>query len=247
IDVHELVENVVEMVSSDIENKSLELERDLRATRHFADGDPARVQQVLWNLMSNAIEFTPANGQVRIATADGEDGRLRVTVTDSGVGIDPELLQLVFNAFQQGEHVMRQRMGGLGLGLTICRLLVEMHGGELRVESAGRNTGARFTLELPTMDEGPAEASYRKCDSSARRLRLLLVEDHADTARVLARLLERIGHTVRTAGTIAAAREAVKSEPFDVVLCDLGLPDGSGLDLIGEVTKEKSLPAIAMS
>ena len=221
---------------------------------HHVLGDSARLTQIFWNLLSNAVKFTPRGGQVLLQSrVEGEDGsqRLVVEIIDSGMGIAPELLPHIFSAFEQGGVGTTRRFGGLGLGLAIARFLVELHRGTLEAESEGLGKGATFTVTLPLaaapvaeplpLAASPAEAVRRG------PARLLLVEDHLDTARIFARLLGRAGFTVALAHTVADALAAAAAEPMDLVVSDLGLPDGTGLDLMRQLRARHEIPGIALS
>ena len=159
-----------------------------------------------------------------------------------------ESLPKIFKAFEQGDVTGQHRYGGLGLGLAISQAIVEVHGGAIHAASEGPGRGATFTVILATLDapaaSAPANAAH---PAPARALRLLIVEDHEATRVVLTRLLTRIGHVVVTVGTIHEALSAFAAERFDAVISDLGLPDGSGLDLMREIQRQRPVPAIALS
>ena len=255
-DCHRLVEEAVEVCRSEVRDKSLHLEVGLAAVRRHCNADPARLKQVFWNLIKNAVKYTPEGGTVAIRTHNGgdDDGTLVVEVSDSGVGIEPEVLPRIFDPFQQGETTVIRRFGGLGLGLAICKGIVEAHGGELSAGSPGPGRGATFRVELEaladpeTRAEGPAAGCGDSAPTDAGPLRILVVEDEAATLRLMARLLRALGHEVREAGTLAGALEVARSERFDLIVSDIGLPDGSGLDLMRRVTAERgALPSIALS
>jgi CheY-like chemotaxis protein len=221
--------------------------------------------------VQNAIKFTPVGGRVSVRTSSDGDGHFRVDVADTGIGIDPAFLPRMFDPFERGDAAARPEFGGLGLGLAIARELVEAHGGMIRADSAGRGRGARFTVELPAVDapeavevEEPAEPMPRRVMKPAARvgaaaadadrsspLRVLLVEDHADTARLLARLLRSSAYAVTVADSVAAALdELVDPAAFDVLVSDIGLPDGSGWELLRRLREDpaaRPLPAIALS
>jgi CheY-like chemotaxis protein len=206
--------------------------------------DPARLQQVFWNLVKNAVKFTPAGGHVTLATSDGGDsgnggGTVRVRIADTGVGIDAGKLPQIFDAFEQGGQDVTRLFGGLGLGLAISKALIDLHGGAITAESAGRGLGATFTLTLaataPEPSAGPALPAPPAETAGHAGLRILLVEDHADTREALADLLRMYGHEVTVAGSLAAALAIAATERFDLVVSDLGLPDGSGLDLMPQI------------
>jgi len=229
----------------------LRVVRDLRAADHRLWADPSRLTQVLWNLVNNAVKFTPAGGLVTVRSWS-EEGRLVLQVADTGIGIDPEVLPHVFGAFEQGRSRSPRGLGGLGLGLAISKAIVEMHGGSLTAESEGLGRGATFTVALPASlpKAEPAAAKppeeIESPKSTSRNLDILLVEDHADTAEAMADLLSLIGHRVTLAGTVAEALSAAGRDRFDLVVSDLGLPDGSGLDVMRALAGG-GLPGIALS
>ena len=228
------------------------VELHLAATRHHVGADPARLQQVFWNLLNNARKFTPPGGRIVIRTSDTPGGRIRIEVSDTGAGIEPGLLPRVFNAFEQGEAGPARRFGGLGLGLAICKALVEMHGGTIAASSEGRDRGATFVVDLPAAPVGPPTpphgGGHAGGSASGRVLRILLVEDHGATAQVMQKLLSRSGHAVAAAGSVREALALADREPFDLVISDLGLPDGSGHDLMRELrTRRPAVRGIALS
>ena len=219
---------------------------------HIVNADIARLQQVFWNLIKNAVKFTPQGGCVGVQCYRKDDGRVLVEVSDSGEGIEAEALGRIFNAFEQEGRSTSRQFGGLGLGLAISKAMVELHGGRIEARSDGRGKGATFTVELPLhkaeMTTEPRPGVSSQLRGTPRGLSILLVEDHGDTARVLSRLLTAAGHTVKHAGAVATAIEMTKREDFDLLLSDLGLPDGSGQDLMRQlVAAGKRLPAIALS
>jgi two-component system, sensor histidine kinase and response regulator len=249
VDVHSLLAHSEQIVRADAQNKSLVLRLELTATEHHVAGDDARINQVFWNLLKNAIKFTPAGGQITLRTANPRPGQLIITVSDNGIGIDQETLPFVFRAFEQGDIRGMQPCSGLGLGLSISKAIVELHGGTIRAESAGRDLGAVFTVELSTVLPFP-EAQIQA--SQPRRLRgrsyrLLVVEDHEPTLAVLTRLLRSQGHDVMTASTVKDALTLASKNTFDFVISDLGLPDGSGIDLMMVLSNDYGLRGIALS
>jgi two-component system CheB/CheR fusion protein len=256
VDAHALVRHAVRTCPrSELVRRQLTLETKLAATASVVRADPGRLQQVLWNLLNNAIKFTPDGGRITIRSRDADGGKLAIDVIDTGIGIDPQHLPHVFDAFQQGRDVIR-RFGGLGLGLSICKAFVTAQGGEITAASDGPGKGATFTLTLPTCapastdGEGapatPADAAA-PLGPASRPLKILLVEDHVDTSRAMSRLLARVGHQVRVAGTVRAAVDAARSEPVDVVISDLGLPDGSGHDVMRLLREVQPVRGIALS
>jgi PAS domain S-box-containing protein len=250
LDAHRSIHQAAEICRAEAEAAGLRLELDLGAFEHHVRADPARLQQVVWNLIKNAVKFTPEGGVVTIRTVDRE-GWLVVDVADTGDGIAPEALARIFDAFEQGGDLVTQRFGGLGLGLAISRSLARAQGGKLLAASPGLGQGATFTLELPTVEapskivEAPTPVAEEPPPPGA--LRILLVEDDAVTLRVMDRLLETRGHHVVTADNVASAVVAAEASEFDLLICDLGLPDGSGLDLIRELRARQPVPGIALT
>ena len=211
----------------------------LNAQRKWVHADPGRLQQVLWNLIKNAVKFTPAGGEIVVETLDsmenGSAGRCIVRVTDNGIGIAPDALPRIFDAFEQGSDDVARKHGGMGLGLAICKLLVERHDGTLSAQSDGAGRGATFTLAIPTADAPPAAADGPRGAYTAkptRKLRILLVEDDQDSNYVMSKLLRNVGHDVTSATDCASARARLAEDAFDVLVCDLGLPDGNGIDIM---------------
>ncbi len=247
-DVHELLSHTAEIVLSDRLGKEVSIVFKQEAVRHHVLADPTRLQQVFWNLIKNAIKFTPAGGSIIVTTRNDAQCRIILSVEDTGVGISTEALPRIFKAFEQGDASGQHRYGGLGLGLAISRAIMEAHGGTISVESEGRDCGAIFTVALASVD-APAAPSHDSAtvSGSVRTLRLLIVEDHETTRTVLAQLLARRGHQVTTAGTVQDALSAYAAGQFDAVISDLGLPDGSGLDLMREIQRQRPVPAIALS
>jgi two-component system, chemotaxis family, CheB/CheR fusion protein len=250
VDLHVIVQSVADICRSEILAKRQALAVELQAAVHHAEADAARMQQVLWNLIKNAVKFTPEGGTVTVRSENPARGRIRVSVADTGAGIRPDMLTRIFEPFEQGE-VAPLRHGGLGLGLSISKALVELHGGTIRAQSAGEGRGAVFMVELAVFVEKRfAPAARVSGDAAAPRwkpLSILVVEDHADTANALAQLLDSEGHAVATAGSVADALGLFRDRPFDLLITDLGLPDGSGHDLLGELRKIRPTRGIVLS
>jgi signal transduction histidine kinase/ActR/RegA family two-component response regulator len=248
-DLHELLRHAEETVRDDAATKRISIQVALDAGEHFVRGDPARLQQVFWNLLKNAVKFTPADGTVTVRSFNPSSGQIALTVQDTGIGIPPEKLERIFRAFDQGGIEARHGFGGLGLGLTISKALVELHGGALRVQSDGRGSGATFSVELATTPSGPVTSplSREGMPSMPRPRRILVVEDHEPTLLAMTRLLERDGHTVFSAGTVCEALARAASCRFDIVISDLGLPDGTGTELMREIRRLHGCPGIAVS
>lgn len=249
IDLNEAIRAVVTMVQSQIDRKAIKLTIALRAQQHFVWADPGRLQQVLLNLLSNALKFTPEGGSISVRSEnEGEDHLVQVNVADSGVGIEPEMMSRLFTAFEQGSK--SRRLGGLGLGLSIAKSLIELHEGSIHAASAGLNQGTCMSLELPTTSREPQKSATNKAgqgDGKLKGFRILLVEDHRDTRVVMTRLLESIGCKVISAGSVHEALDEAGQNDFDLLISDIGLPDGTGMDILGRLDKEKRIPAIALS
>jgi signal transduction histidine kinase len=249
VDVHSLLAHTEQIVRNDADDKGVNLRLELKASEHNVNGDGARLHQVFWNVLKNAIKFTPPSGRVTVTTTNPKPGKLCLTITDTGVGIDPETLPSVFSAFAKDTSKEGHRSGGLGLGMAISKTIVEMHRGTIFAESAGRDQGSTFTIELATI--GPvlrAAVSFPETSDDAGRVyRLLVVEDHQPTLNVLAGLLRRQGHAVFTASTMEEALGLAATQRLDLVISDLGLPDGSGVDLMMRLTRDYGLRGIALS
>ncbi|MDQ3199621.1 MAG: ATP-binding protein, partial [Verrucomicrobiota bacterium] len=240
--------------------------RNLHGEKTTLLADGARVTQILWNLLKNAIKFTPQGGTITVRShihpAD-QDQQVVVEVEDTGIGIDRSQIEGVFDAFEQGDRKITRQFGGIGLGLAISKAIAEAHHGTLSAASAGVGQGATFTLSLPfdgCEEDGnvrPPKAGVAHFSNApatattSRPQRILLVEDHADTAAILARLLRRMGHDVLVADSVSAALELAETEmrnaPIDLVMSDLGLPDGTGYDLMRELSSKYGLRGIALS
>jgi CheY-like chemotaxis protein len=200
--------------------------------------------------VKNAAKFTPAGGKVRVATRPAGEGKVEVEVGDTGKGISPEALPHIFDAFEQGEPAVTRQFGGLGLGLSIAKAVVDRHGGTIRAASAGPGLGSSFVVALPLIAppaDRPEDVPPVPARGPAGRIRVLLVEDHVDTARATVRLLERSGYQVAWADCAAAALRLAASAPFDVVVSDLGLPDGDGYGLMQQLKERHGTPGIALS
>jgi PAS domain S-box-containing protein len=238
VDVHAAVEYAAGMFRGAIATKAITLETSMHAREHKVWADPVRLEQIFLNLLSNAVKFTPQGGRISIRSEDVA-GDVRVEIRDNGSGIEPEAMGRLFTAFEQGERTTTRRFGGLGLGLSIARSLVEMHGGRIAAHSAGANLGATLTVTLKTVPASRATSSPPPLMSSATAIscRVLLVEDHEDTRRVLSRLLTTFGCTVFTAGSVAEALKLSDAQDFDLLISDIGLPDGSGADIMRQLKK----------
>ena len=271
VDAHDGIRHVLDMCVDEARAKGVELTLNLLPQAIHVRADAARLQQVMWNLLKNAIKFTPAGGRVHVVTdlagVDDEEpatpDRLRISVRDTGVGFEQALLPRLFDAFEQGGQSVTRQFGGLGLGLTISRAIVEQHGGNIVAHSEGAGRGAAFTVELPVVKREEATPSRRAVASTpAERIdgvqpvqpsadeapfKILLVEDNLDTIGVMSMVLRMAGFEVRTATSVGEALKAASAERPDLLVSDIGLPDGSGLDLMRQIRNQMPLPGIALS
>lgn len=249
VDAHVLLRAALEICSPEMQAKGLHVEVELNASLVSLAADPARLQQIFWNLLKNAVKFTPGGGRIVVRTRNPNPHQLEIEVHDDGMGIEPDLLPRIFDAFEQGE---RLRFGGLGLGLAITKALVELHKGRITAASAGREEGSTFLIALPigTAAEITSLPAPRPPAVAASRgsLRILLVEDNEDTNASLTWLFKRRGYHVASAHDVRAALRLSAEADFDVLISDMGLPDGNGLQVIEELTaKNPSIYAIALS
>jgi PAS domain S-box-containing protein len=268
-DVAEAIRQAASVVSGDIDAKGQTLTLELPPTPCYAFADAARLQQVFWNLLRNAVKFSPERARIEVrarvmlaqegcggvAAGDGSacEQCMSVEVSDQGIGIAPETLPRLFSPFEQ--EAKARALGGLGLGLSICRAVVQNHGGTITAQSAGPGRGATFTVCIPLLrlpsGARPIPAApqdWALGRRSIRPRRVLLVEDHADTAKLMRRVLAAEGHEVLTATTLAEALQLARRSQPELIISDLGLPDGSGLDLLRQLRTEGSaVPAIALS
>jgi PAS domain S-box-containing protein len=260
-DLHHVLRSVMEICRNNIKEKGLVVRLELNAAEHNVNCDSGRLQQIFWNLLKNASKFTPVGGTITIRTSNPRDGIVRVEISDTGIGIAPELIPRLFVPFEQGQREITQHAGGLGLGLTISKSLVDLHGGTIWANSEGQGKGATFTVELlvsravASIDEIKHQNAVANWKSKIgdRKPRILLVEDNEDTLRTLSLLLTRKGCDITGVASIRAALAAAQSargqgaEKFDFVISDLGLPDGDGRDLMRELHERDGLFGIAIS
>lgn len=258
-DPAEVVTGAIESLRASLEQRGVHVETDLEGAHAPAWLDPARFQQVFWNLMTNAIKFSPAGGRI-VVTLRRDDDRLRLAVRDFGQGIPADFLPHLFDRFTQSDAPGNRRHGGLGLGLSIVKHLVDLHGGRVAAESAGLGQGATLHVELPVEaqaasaeepetqggPEDPGEASLHGVD-------VLLVEDDAEASEMMVLVLAERGAQVRLAGDYASALRALEERWPDVLLSDIGLPGRDGYELVRSIRQRESgraepaLPAIALT
>ena len=255
IDAHDAIREALEIYEGEINARRQTATIELNAQEHFVFADGVRLRQVFWNLIGNAVKYTPQGGSIRIRSMDFNEGtapsKLRVQVIDNGIGIAPELMPRLFDPFEQGEQTLARRFGGLGLGLSISRTLIQMQGGSVVAASEGKGLGSTFTIELPTivhivatLAEPVPPAPAISPEAAVRRI--LLVDDNEDTLAVMARLLRLNGHHVITAESVGSALAAAV-EPFDLLITDIGLPDGTGWELMRELRRRGPVRGIALS
>lgn len=274
-DLHDVLHDAISNVQPDLEEKHLELITRFEAPNHQVLGDGVRLQQVFWNILKNAVKFTPHHGRVYLETkqADARDS-LAVRITDTGIGMTPGEIARAFQAFVQGDHASGgpslHRFGGLGLGLAISKMLVDLHAGQIESFSDGRDKGCTFVVTLPlwtatSQPNGgslPTNSSVKnhssfpfgttpnrtKLTTSDSLRRILLVEDHAPTRLTLQHLLKSRNFDVATAASAADARRAAATNQFDLLISDMGLPDGNGCELIADLrAASPRLVGIALS
>lgn len=250
-DIHCCLREAVGICQDEIGARQLRLTFEPVAPRHFVSGDAGRLQQVFWNLIKNAVKFTPPGGQITIATRCEDSSHLTIEFRDTGIGLEAGPLKHIFDAFFQVHLSVKHRGAGLGLGLAICKAITEAHGGMLTAASGGLGKGTTFQIELTTVAEPAGQIRGLTAGAAAppRRegLRLLLVEDHADTREVLARLLSRRGYHVKSARNAQEARACSREGTFDLLVSDIALPDCTGCELLEELNANHGLRGIAMS
>jgi len=261
VQMRTVIEDAIESLAPASAAKGIQVHRSL-ADGVEVHGDRDRLQQIVWNLVSNALKFTPKGGRVEVELL-GIEGDAAVRVTDTGIGISPDFLPFVFDRFRQADSSMSRRHSGLGLGMAIVRHLVELHGGTVSAESGGEGQGATFRLRLPMRTGTPAAAGMAE-DRSSRfddsdevlehldGVHVLIVEDDADSRNVLALLLQNLGALVEAVPSVREAVDRVAARRPDVLVSDIGMPEEDGYSLIRRVRempadRAKKLPAIALT
>lgn len=250
VDIHSTIEHALSISAGDITAKGIRVIRNFEAREHHCWADPARLQQVFWNLVKNSAKFTPEGGRIEIQTRNDDGHQIVIEISDSGIGIDEKLLPRIFDAFEQGGHLITSKYGGLGLGLAISKRVVDLHAGTLEARSEGPGRGATFVVRLKAMETSLLEGPVLFLESEPpqpRHIQILFVEDHEDTARVLGRILRNAGFDVSQAGTVTDAVALAAGRHFDLLVSDLGLPDGSGLDLMKQLREAQGITGIALS
>ena len=261
MDPADAVEAAIESVRPAAVAKEIRLVADASHQAGLVLADSGRLQQIVWNLLANSVKFTPKGGQVSV-NLKRSDAQIVITVSDTGAGIGSNFLPNIFDRFSQEDASIRRKHGGLGLGLSIARDLTEMHGGQIRAESAGEGQGATFTVTLPVAEAGAVpkkRPSARTSNthvlvfegpSDLKGLRLLLVEDEADSREMAATVLGQCGVHVTEAASAEDALELLRKQEFDVILSDIGLPgqDGNGfMEAVRQQEKLARIPAAALT
>ena len=249
LDLVDVIRAAIDVVKPAADAKQIGIDVSFDRSAAAVTGDPQRLQQVVWNLLSNSIKFTPAGGRVE-ARLERHEGKAAIVVRDNGAGIHPEFLPQVFELFRQADGGPSRKPGGLGLGLAIVRRIVEMHGGTIRAESGGEGMGATFVVEMPLLGVrlGGAAAEAGVAPDRERALpvtlenaprldglKILAVDDQRDTLEVIEAILIQCGAEVRTCGDAAGAVEAVRTWHPDLLVADIGLPGEDGYSLIQRV------------
>ncbi|MDR3404910.1 MAG: PAS domain S-box protein [Chthoniobacter sp.] len=264
VDLPTVLNEAIDTVLATAEAKGVRLVAEVDPFAGSISGDPHRLQQVFWNLLNNAIKFTPRDGKVQVRLKC-INAHVEIAVIDTGEGIAPDFLPYVFDRFQQADASTTRRHGGLGLGLAIVKQLVELHGGKVSVSSEGRGHGATFTVELPLSaahvrsetERGHAHVVVRESPTlpaiSLSDIHVLVVDDEADAREFVKRLLHHAGATVATAGSAREAMECIAAQRPDVLVCDIGMPEEDGYALIrqlrnsGDESGVRNLPAVALT
>jgi CheY-like chemotaxis protein len=263
IELSAVLNESIETLRSTAQAKGVYLQARLDPFARPIFGDPNRLQQVFWNLLNNAIKFTPKDGKVEVLLKQ-VSSEVQVSVIDTGEGIAPEFLPYIFDRFQQGDSSTTRRHGGLGLGLAIVKQLVELHGGNVRVQSDGLGKGATFNVRLPLTAVYPEpekeghlpEATLRENppipEVSLADIQVLVVDDEIDARDLVKKLLEMAGAMVSTAGSASEAMGHILAGRPDVLICDIGMQEEDGYSLIRrlrgmEKKEEGVLPAVALS
>ncbi|HET9531788.1 MAG TPA: response regulator [Blastocatellia bacterium] len=249
-DLRSVVEAAVETVRDKAKARDIELKVAVPGEPVIVQGAPVRLQQIVWNFLSNAIKFTPKGGAVSIEVIRSRE-EARVAVSDTGAGIAPDFLPHVFEAFRQADESLTRRHGGLGLGLAIVKRLAELHGGRVCAESEGLGKGTRFTCILPCV--AGANVGYEKeagLTVYSMLQRVLIVEDSVDTLEMMRALFEAMGCSVMTADSVEAALALAAAQPPSVIISDIGMPNADGYELLARLRLLPGLqkvPAIAVS
>lgn len=257
INLNEVVMAAIDVVQPQIEAKNIKLKTEFDISANSIEGDFDRLRQVFWNLLTNAVKFTPNFGTISIVTQP-EESRVIITVTDTGQGIEAEFIPFVFERFRQANNTYSRGIGGLGLGLSIVQTIVELHGGLVSVESNGKGCGTTFRVELPlTVDASTIaaltpEKVITKSELPLAGLNILIAEDDDDSREMLIFLLEKHHFKIKAVSNAADALTAISNNPPNLLISDVGMPDMDGYELIRRVRQFSpemggQVPAIALT
>jgi signal transduction histidine kinase/ActR/RegA family two-component response regulator len=251
LDMHDIIRKCIETIEHSAKEKSISVVMNLRAAHPVVNGDEQRLQQVVWILLNNSLKFTPKDGQIIVHTRN-KGNNIEIAVEDNGCGITSEAMPKLFVPFEQGDVRIGATFGGLGLGLSIAKSLVVAHKGKIVVESEGKDKGAIFTMSLKHELETEPLNIMRPQISDViigHSKSLLLVEDHDDTSTVMRRVLTMVGYKVDTANNVANAFAKVTQKEYDLMISDIGLPDGTGHDLMRKIEHRLGhhIKAVALS
>ncbi|HER19889.1 MAG TPA: response regulator [Chromatiales bacterium] len=252
VDLTSVTQSAVDVAQASADAKGIALELAIHGPLRALHGDPARLQQVIANLLNNSIKFTPTGGKIKVSL-EAIDETARLTVADTGIGLRAEIVPHLFDRFVQAESAMTRAHGGLGLGLAIVRHIVNVHGGEIRAESPGEDKGATFTVTLPLSahDGAATSVARRTVTRSISGVRVLLVEDDDDTREACATMLEAQGADVRAAGSVAEGLAALEKFVPQVILCDLAMPGEDGYAFIRKLRsgnrRRRKIPVAALT
>src|SRR5687768_4431501 len=245
------INDAVETVRDEAEAKGLEVKIEMSNELVFVDGDPLRMEQIVWNLLNNAVKFTPSGGTVTVKLAK-RDGLAQLAVADTGQGIEPKFLPHVFEIFRQADATISRRHGGMGIGLALVQQLVQLQGGSVSVSSGGAGRGAEFVISLPVTTEAtePRKSGGLVQPNALTGMRILVVDDSADTVDMLRTLLEMDGAVVSTAAGGPEALKILAQESFDVILSDISMPGMDGFELLNRLRKlpnGREVPVLALT
>jgi PAS domain S-box-containing protein len=249
VDAHTVIREALDISQEDIAGKRLKISATFAADKHHIWADRIRIEQVFWNLISNAAKFTASDGRIEIRTSNDDRNHFVFEITDTGIGIDAKWQSSLFKPFEQADASVTRQFGGLGLGLAIVKHIVDLHDAAISVHSRGRNHGTTFRVTFDVMQDrvGRSRVAARTPHKRTKSLRILLVEDHGDTRQTLSRLLKHFGHNISEADCTQRALEIMRSQVFDVVLSDIGLPDGSGYEVISQAKREQRVKGVALT
>ena len=268
LDLHQIsfasvVEAAVDSAMPSAEAKGIRLKAILGASRDIVSADAARLQQVVWNLLTNAIKFTPKGGQVQVLL-QRVNSYLELSVSDTGIGIPASYLPHVFDRFSQKDSSTTRDFGGLGLGLAICKQLVELHAGSIRAASQGEGNGATFSVQLPLsivqVEEGSSTRTHPTTETASGEIvslprledvQVFVVDDEPDARELIRTVLEDQGANVTSFGSAEDALAALKTAKPTVLICDIGMPKMDGYQLIRALRANESrserIPAVALT